>query len=221
MDSQTREERRLYAYRLIEPVQVFAMDYLCPYYEESYSYFRVLYTDEETHEEYLKFLCYMVRQYVNVLDAVLLMKGDDLLEIQEDMDIHVLPERDVLSLSDILGGMRIATAYINALPTRQNEPQQEIEQEKPYFDRAIEAGYMTETANGYEWTWGGTRGKKARLAYFITKIYDPMQRIPYKRLESLFGVSRLDSAAAQLMHAKQPPQWRERIDLLFQEENDT
>ena len=76
VDSQTREERYLYACRLIEPVKVFAMDYLCPYYEESYSYIRALDTNEGTHEDYLKFLCYMVRQYVNVLDAVLLMKGD-------------------------------------------------------------------------------------------------------------------------------------------------
>lgn len=221
LDLPTEKERRLCAYSLIEPVQEFAEKYLSPYYGECYSYIRVLYAYEGTHEDYLKFLCYMARQYANVLDAVLLMKGDDLLKIQEDMDIHVLPERDVLSLSGILGGMRIATAYINALPTRQNEPQQETEQEKPYFDRAIKAGYMTETANGYEWTWGGTRGKKARLAYFITKIYDPMQSIPYKRLESLFGVSRLDSAVTQLMYAKRPPQWRKGIDLLFQEENDT
>lgn len=229
VDSQTREERRLYAYRLIEPVQVFAMDYLCPYYEESYSYFRVLYTDEETHEEYLKFLCYMVRQYVNVLDAVLLMKGDDLLEIQEDMDIHVLPERNVICLSSILGGINTATAYINALPTRQNEPQQEAPEfpdelntpeAKKLIGKAVEAGFITVEEGRH--TWNAT---KVLLAYFAFKATRYLKlrtiadaTVSWKPFEDLFQVSHLKQAKADYGKYDEDfkPLGRERLNPLFE-----
>lgn len=112
-----------------------------------------------------------------------------------------------------------ASKYISPLPEEQGgQPQQETEREKQYFARSIEAGFMEKTATGYKWTWGG---KKARLAYFITKIYGVNQQIPYKRLESLFGVSRLDSAVNQLMNAKQPQKWRQQIDRIFENENST
>lgn len=113
----------------------------------------------------------------------------------------------------------IAQRYIPTPPEEQGgQPQQETEREKQYFARSIEAGFMEKTATGYKWTWGG---KKARLAYFITKIYGVNQQIPYKRLESLFGVSRLDSAVNQLMNAKQPQKWRQQIDRIFENENST
>lgn len=86
-----------------------------------------------------------------------------------------------------------------------------------YFERAIEAGYMQKTETGYKWLWGGDRGKKARLSYFIRKIYaDDCLQIPYKRLEKLFGISRLDSSISQLMNAKKEQKWQPEIDKFFQ-----
>ncbi len=96
-----------------------------------------------------------------------------------------------------------------------DEQKEPTEKEKPYFKKAIEAGYMQETKTGYKWTFGGDRGKKARLSYFIKKIYGDYQQIPYSRLEKLFGVSRLDSSTTQLLNAKKPQNWSTEIDKLF------
>lgn len=229
VDSQTREERYLYACRLIEPVQVFATDYLCPYYEESYSHIRALYTNEGTHEDYLKFLCYMVRQYVNVLDAVLLMKGDDLLEIQERMDIRVLPERDEICLSGILGGIKIANAYINALPRRQNEPQQgapgfpeelNTTKARELIDKAVEAGFITVKEGRHRWN-----DRKVLLAYFAFKAteYLDLEKIAgatvsWKPFETLFNVRNLKQAKADFekYNVAFEPKGRDGLDPLFE-----
>ena len=74
---------------------------------------------------------------------------------------------------------------------------------------------MEKTAIGYKWTWEGARGRKARLAYFITKVCGVDQQIPYKRLESLFGETRLDSSVARIMTRKNEMKWMEHIDVLF------
>lgn len=90
---------------------------------------------------------------------------------------------------------------------------------KKYFDKAIAVGYMAETETGYKWLWGGNKGKKARLSYFLHKIYNPdgCQVTQYKQLENLFNESRLDSSTSQLMNAKKPQEWRNIIDKLFQD----
>lgn len=92
------------------------------------------------------------------------------------------------------------------------------ERAKKYFDRAIEAGYMEATETGYKWIWGGSRGK-ARLSYFLYKIFNPdgCQVTPYKRLGELFNESRLDSSTTQVLNAKKPQEWRKQIDKLFQD----
>lgn len=91
-----------------------------------------------------------------------------------------------------------------------------FKKEEVYFKKAVEAGYMQETKTGYRWTFGGNRGK-ARLSYFISKIYGKYEQIPYSRLERLFGVSRLDSGVYQVMDAKRPQKWRPEIDKLFED----
>lgn len=82
-----------------------------------------------------------------------------------------------------------------------------------YFNRAINVGWMEKTTNGYKWKWGEPRGK-ARLGYFLKNIYNPdgCNHIPYKGLENLFGVKRLDISIDQTMIAKNPQKWREEID---------
>ena len=69
--------------------------------------------------------------------------------------------------------------------------EQETEREKEYFSRAIMAGFMEKTCNGYRWLFGGNRGQ-ARLGYFCHKVYS--QPRPINRLEKLFNVSKLSAS---------------------------
>lgn len=97
-----------------------------------------------------------------------------------------------------------------------HEPQQGTKQK--YFDKAIEAGFMEKTATGYKWLFGGNMGL-VRLGYFIHKIYDDIEAIPYKRLEAMFGVKRLDSALQRALESGQidkVKKWKEKIDSLVQ-----
>lgn len=84
------------------------------------------------------------------------------------------------------------------------------ERAKKYFERALMNGFMEKVGNRYIWIWEG----KARLAYFIHSTFNPngTERIPYKKLEALFGISRLERAVDQVMNAKNPQKWREEID---------
>lgn len=93
------------------------------------------------------------------------------------------------------------------------------EQAKKYFVKAIEAGFMEKTDTGYKWIFGGKKGVKAALAYFLMKVYNPdnTQTIPFKELESLFGVSRLDSSYSGMLTVGKPQNWRRDIDKLFEE----
>lgn len=102
-------------------------------------------------------------------------------------------------------------------PNEAKEPQQRTERERLYFDAAIKAGLMRETDTGYKWIYQD--GSKASLAYFLKKIYNPngLGKTPYKEMESLFSVTRLDRATQQLLDAKNTPKWREKIDKLFQD----
>lgn len=172
----------------------------------------------ETTPEYCLKRLYMVAElYSGYLDAVLLKYKLDLLRLQKECGTTLREERCMKTIAERLGSRELAELYIKALPEVQcGKPQQETKLEKQYFARATEAGFMEETATGYKWTWGG---KKARLAYFITKIYGDNQQIPYKRLEAMFDVSRLDSAVYQLMNAKRPQKWRQQIDGIFEDEN--
>ena len=101
--------------------------------------------------------------------------------------------------------------------TRPNEAQQRAEREKLYFDAAIKGGLMQETETGYKWIY--QNGNKASLAYFLMKIYNPngLGKTPYKEMETLFSVTRLDRATQQLLEAKNTQKWREKIDELFQD----
>lgn len=87
--------------------------------------------------------------------------------------------------------------------------------EAKYFDRAIKAGVMEKNGEGYKWLHND--GRKASLAYFLQKVFDPdgKTQLPYMRMEKLFGVTRLDTAVYQLANAKRLQKWRANIDNLF------
>lgn len=95
------------------------------------------------------------------------------------------------------------------------KPQQETELEKKYFAKAIQAGLMGKDCNSYIWLHNS--GLKASLGYFINRVFNPKgtAKIPYKRMENLFNVSRLDTAIDQALTAKKPQKWRKEIDTLF------
>lgn len=96
------------------------------------------------------------------------------------------------------------------------EHKQETEREKKYFAKAIDAGMMEKTYNGYRWIYNN--GLKASLAYFLNKVFNPdgFGRIPYKRLECLFEVKCLAVAVSKLLEVKKEQKWRAPIDALFQ-----
>jgi|GEM_PF-5832151 len=102
------------------------------------------------------------------------------------------------------------------------------------FGRAIAKGWMNREASGYKWLdidgKGTSSGHLARLAYLCGKVYGYQyvkqyigggnvgNRVPYKALEALFNVTRLDRALQQVYSAKQPQRWRQKIDSLFDDE---
>lgn len=96
------------------------------------------------------------------------------------------------------------------------KPQQETEREKKYFAKAIEAGLM-EKKDDKIYKWLHNNGMKASLAYFLKRVFNPKgtTRIPYKRLEVLFAVTRLDTALDQVLTAKKTQKWIKEIDTIF------
>lgn len=107
--------------------------------------------------------------------------------------------------------------YKEQLPNKQN-PQKGIaltEQQTNTFNKAIEAGLMAKKDERY--IWKHDNGKKASLAYFLEKTFAPnkTEQIPYKKLEPLFNVSRLDSALYGVYNAIKPQKWRAEIDKIF------
>lgn len=179
---------------------------------------------ENTVEHCLHTFVGVKKIFANRLDALLLTYGINLMKLQKESGLYLKEQRLETDVIDYIGSKELAQKYINALP-KEPQLQQETngkqtratELEMTYFEKAIEADYMQETETGYKWTFGGCRGKKARLSYFIRKIYaNDCLQIPYKRLENMFGISRLDSSINQLMNAKKEQKWQIEIDKLFQ-----
>ena len=87
---------------------------------------------------------------------------------------------------------------------------------KKCFAKALQVGYMTEVEGGYKWVY--CNGLKASLGYFLHKVFSPdgCSTIPYKELERLFGVSRLDRTIDQVVTSTNKQKWREAIDRLFE-----
>lgn len=86
------------------------------------------------------------------------------------------------------------------------------EREIKYYGKAIEAGMAKKTEQGYRWL-----DSNVSLGYFINKVHRPTatERLPYKRMEELWGVKRLDSAVHQSADRKH--KWEKDIDALFEE----
>lgn len=86
------------------------------------------------------------------------------------------------------------------------------EREIKYYGKAIEAGMAKKTEQGYRWL-----GSNVSFGYFINKVHRPKatERLPYKRMEKLWNIKRLDSAVNQSADWKQKR--KKDIDALFEE----
>lgn len=174
-------------------------------------------------------LLQVVYMYATRLDALLLEKGINLMWYQEESGIYILTRRDITLLQEYCGSYKLARKYIDeALP--QTEPQQITKigvknnslskltkAEVEYYGKAVKSGMAEKTEDGYIWKYNN--GSKASLAYFLYRIFNPngTGQIPFKKLDVLWDVSRLDSALDKAISAKNPQQWRTDIDKLFTE----
>lgn len=96
--------------------------------------------------------------------------------------------------------------------SNKKEPEELTEREIKYYGKAIEAGMAEKTEQGYRWL-----GSNVSFGYFINKVHRPTatERLPYKRMEELWGVKRLDSAVHQSADGER--KWKKDIDALFEE----
>lgn len=96
----------------------------------------------------------------------------------------------------------------------------DTERARKYFPRAINAGWMKPDSGtrGFKWEFGGPRGGKARLGYFVWKVYCPTnkEKMPENAINKLFGVNRIGSSITQLFDAQKPQKWKGEIDSLFE-----
>jgi hypothetical protein len=131
-------------------------------------------------------------------------------EVRLQLDKKLAGEAKEMAFKSIDGWLSTVTA----------KPAQEpsTERARKAFAKAVEAGYIEKTATGYRWLYNG--GSKASLSYFVVQVYNPDGAgiTPYKALDELFGVSRLDSAYNKaVLETKQEQKWREPIDELLKE----
>ena len=178
-------------------------------------------------EEQICYFVGLVEEYTITLDAILLERGINLLWYQEMSGIYLIENRNKRDYIEYLGSEKLVQRYIDeALPKLEpqqapeptnTKPQQEelTEREKQYYEKAIKQGMAIKTDSGYKWLY--CSGSKVSLVYFLSKVFCPkgVEQIPFKRLNNLWGVSRLDSANDQLANAKKPQRWRQHIDNLF------
>lgn len=96
--------------------------------------------------------------------------------------------------------------------SNKKEPEELTEREIKYYGKAMEAGMAEKTEQGYRWL-----GSNVSFGYFIDKVHRPKatERLPYKRMEKLWGIKRLDSAVSQSADRKH--KWEKDIDALFEE----
>lgn len=91
------------------------------------------------------------------------------------------------------------------------------DEEERAFEKALKARFMRREGDGYKWLYNN--GSKASLAYFISKVFNPTMtsQIPYKMLNRLFGVNRLEASLWQALGADKEQRWRKAIDDVLEE----
>lgn len=127
--------------------------------------------------------------------------------------------------TEIQGGDYIEPIEVETIEPVDEEYNKLVEQGQEYFDDALDEGYLTKTATGYDWKLSGTL-----LAYFIGKIYcndrvvkdkfgetwEGEEGFPEKLVKKLFGKENIGALRRNKFAQKAtPPKDYEKIDRLF------
>ena len=176
--------------------------------------------------------------YANMLDAALLERGLDLLNIQRQVGITLLLRRDLTQIGHYLGTPERAKDLISRVAPKPELPQPQPEgaglpdelntqKAQKTFAKAIANGWIVRKPDGgFEWLGTDRKGSKAQLSYLCAKVYGYQynvtkgnvgENVPYEALERLFNVTRLDRAMQQTFEAKKPQRWRGTIDQIITE----
>lgn len=173
-----------------------------------------------------------VMQFAIMLDCVLLENRHDLLKMQEQYGLKILKDHSKILLTeythmkDYAENLLYEVGYVDVdslFSILKLMPEIDGERPRYYYNKAVEVGYMTYNAEGYVWLFGGERGGKARLGYFLEKVYclkvtDRLSASQIRQLERLFKITRLDRVFYQNTgtgKTKSVLQWRNEIDSLF------
>lgn len=173
-----------------------------------------------------------VMQFAIMLDCVLLENHHDLLKMQEQYGLKILKDHSKILLTeytrmkDYAENLLYGIGYVDIdslFSILKSMPDIDGERPRHYYNKAVEAGYMTYNAEGYVWLFGGERGGKARLGYFLEKVYclkvtDRLSASKIRQLERLFKATRLDRVFdqnADTGKAKRVLQWKNEIESLF------
>lgn len=175
--------------------------------------------------------------YANMLDAALLERGLDLLNIQRQVGITLLSRRDLTQIGHYLGTPERAKDLISRVAPEPEPPQPQPEgaglpdvlntdEAKTLLDRLCKAGFAKIEDGGYKWI-----GTKVLCAYFadrashslnLSNTMDKEGNITtsWKPFEALFGISGLKVAKQNWMrlNTKFEPKGFEAIAKLFEPE---
>ncbi|NDV82232.1 hypothetical protein [Bacteroides sp. 51] len=145
-----------------------------------------------------------------------------------DFDIDLIKIQEQIGLTTYIRDRMSLKCNNYKIPEKENDDKHnkdikfpkelDTDRAKKYFQKAIEAKLMIQTNTGYKWLFGATKGK-VRLAYFTEKVFCPNRTDSYPEtaLNSIFGVSRLQSALTQMHDAKKPQKWKDDIDCIFKD----
>lgn len=175
--------------------------------------------------------------YANMLDAVLLERGFDLLSIQRQVGITLLSRRDLTQIGHYLGTPERAKTLISKVAPEPEPPQPQPEgaglpdvlntdEAKTLLDRLCKAGFAKIEDGGYRWI-----GTKVLCAYFadrashslnLSNTMDKEGNITtsWKPFEALFGIDGLKDAKQNWMrlNTKFEPTGFEPIAKIFEPE---
>lgn len=159
--------------------------------------------------------------YANMLDAVLLERGFDLLSIQRQVGITLLSRRDLTQIGYYLGTPERAKTLISKVAPEPEPPQPQPEgaglpdvlntdEAKTLLDRLCKAGYCDSV---YKWV-NGTAYQAAQAAYNISVILWKGNK--WKPFETYWGFANMaQTFAKNRLEAKQKD--IDDIDRLFPE----
>lgn len=160
--------------------------------------------------------------FSNYFNELLLKYGIDLRYYERISNIYILePDiRQCRTISkDALLYLRskVTSTSANVPPPQKTYWQliDEIHGAKPFYERAIERGYITDNGDRLQWN-----KSKAELAYFAELVYIKalnQNKVPQTNLAAIFGEigKRLDSAKNGYLNNKKLPKWQIQIDSDF------